>query len=66
MSEKEAVHRNSHIIPLNGDDGQLRVGGQLTRATIKSKENQLSLVPGTRYIAKLLVGYYHIIKIHQT
>ena len=49
----------SSLSPYIDEEGVLRVGGRLSKATIPSSAKHQVILPGKHYAVKLLIGKYH-------
>ncbi|XP_078380254.1 uncharacterized protein LOC144663213 [Oculina patagonica] len=68
LREKKCVTKTSVLFrldPFIGDDGLLRVGGRLRRASLEYGEKHPVLLPKGHHISKLIVRHYHCQVHHQ-
>lgn len=67
-SEKKRIMKKSalfHLDPFVSDDGLLRVGGRLRRASLEYGEKHPVLLPKGHHVSKLIVRHYHSQVHHQ-
>nr|XP_034339039.1 uncharacterized protein LOC117693077 [Crassostrea gigas] len=68
IKHRSSLPKTSRIRNLNpflDDDGLLRVGGRIHRASIEYKEKHPIIIPGNNHIAVLLIRHYHCEVKHQ-